>query len=124
MSIDHPVFVSVETSAYSPATLLASLPGGRRQTAVVGEIGKLMRTGDSSQFSCSCGQKTEAAAPRHIIAKRMHLRATLEIEPDRWAKSMLAEDQPREINRVGGVAIAEKSVCPLEYGYDPTTLSQ
>lgn len=60
MSTNHPVFVSIETSAYSGATLLAFLLGTHPQIATVGEMNGLIPHEDPDEYLCSCGQKIKA----------------------------------------------------------------
>jgi len=57
MNTSRPVFVSVETSIFSGATLLAFLLGAHPQIATVGEMSGLISSEDPDEYSCSCGQK-------------------------------------------------------------------
>ena len=59
MNTNRPVFVSVETSAYSGATLLAFLLGAHPQIATVGEMSGLIPSEDPGEYLCSCGQKIQ-----------------------------------------------------------------
>lgn len=55
MSFKRPVFVSIETSAYSGATLLAFLLGTHPRIATVGEMDGLIAREDPDKYLCSCG---------------------------------------------------------------------
>ena len=57
MSSTSPVFVSIETSAFSGATLLAFLLGAHPQIATVGEMDGLIPCENPDEYLCSCGQK-------------------------------------------------------------------
>jgi hypothetical protein len=57
MSTNRPVFVSVETLAYSGATLLAFLLGAHPQIATVGEMDGLIPREVPDEYLCSCGQR-------------------------------------------------------------------
>ena len=51
-----PVFVSIETSSYSGATLLAFLLGAHPQIATIGEMDGLIPRENPDEYFCSCGQ--------------------------------------------------------------------
>ena len=53
----RPVFISIETSAYSGATLLAFLLGAHPQITSVGEMSGLIPREDPEEYLCSCGMK-------------------------------------------------------------------
>jgi hypothetical protein len=57
MKISTPVFVPVETSAYSGATLLSFLLGAHPEIATIGEMDGLIPTEDPDLYLCSCGQR-------------------------------------------------------------------
>jgi hypothetical protein len=54
------VFVPVETSAYSGATLLSFLLGAHPEIATVGEMDGLIAAEDPDLYLCSCGQRIKA----------------------------------------------------------------
>lgn len=56
-STGFPLFVSVETVAYSGATLLAFLLGTHPQIATIGEMDGLIPAEDPDKYLCSCGQR-------------------------------------------------------------------
>jgi len=51
------VFVSIQTTAFSGATLLAFLLGAHPQIATIGEMNGLIAREDPEVYLCSCGQK-------------------------------------------------------------------
>lgn len=51
----RPVFVSIQTSAYSGATLLARLLAAHPQVATVGEMDGLIARENPDSYLCSCG---------------------------------------------------------------------
>jgi hypothetical protein len=55
-----PVFVAIETSAFSGATLLAFLLGAHPQIATVGEMNGLIARENPDTYLCSCGQNIKA----------------------------------------------------------------
>lgn len=57
MNTSHPAFISIETSVYSGATLLAFLLGAHPQIATVGEMDGLIASEDPDEYLCSCGQR-------------------------------------------------------------------
>ena len=56
-SNNSPVFISVATSAYSGATLVAFLLGAHPKIATIGEMDGLIPSEDPDQYRCSCGQR-------------------------------------------------------------------
>jgi hypothetical protein len=52
-----PTFVSVETSSYSGATLLAFLLGAHPEITTIGELNGLIDREDPETYLCSCGQR-------------------------------------------------------------------
>ena len=52
-----PVFVSIETSAFSGATLLAILLGAHPDITTIGEIHGLIDRSNPRTYLCSCGKK-------------------------------------------------------------------
>ncbi len=57
MSETGPVFVSIETTAFSGATLLAFLLNTHSQIATIGEMDGLIIDEDPEIYRCSCGQR-------------------------------------------------------------------
>lgn len=55
--MEHPVFVGIETSSYSGATLLAFLLNAHPAIASVGEMNGLIASEDPELYLCSCGQR-------------------------------------------------------------------
>jgi hypothetical protein len=62
MNTTCPVFVPVETSAYSGATLLSFLLGAHPEIATVGEMDGLIAAEDPDLYLCSCGQRIKVCA--------------------------------------------------------------
>src|SRR5215207_6667155 len=54
---ESPIFLSIQTSAFSGATLLAFLLGAHPQIATVGEMSGLIGREDTEVYLCSCGQR-------------------------------------------------------------------
>lgn len=57
MSVNRPIFVSIETTAFSGATLLALLLGAHPKVATIGEISGLIARDDPDKYLCSCGKR-------------------------------------------------------------------
>ncbi len=57
MSANRPVFVSIETTSFSGATLLAFLLNAHPQIAAIGEMNGLISKEDPEMYVCSCGQR-------------------------------------------------------------------
>lgn len=74
MSTKIPVFVSVATSAYSGATLLAFLLGAHPQVATIGEMDGLIPSEDPDEYQCSCGKRIKACEFWHMVSRAMHER--------------------------------------------------
>lgn len=66
------VYVSVATSAFSGATLLAFLLGAHPQIATVGEMDGLIASEDPDEYLCSCGQKITHCEFWQSVEKAMH----------------------------------------------------
>lgn len=71
---DHPTFVSIETCAYSGATLLTFLLGAHPQIATVGEMDGPIRSEDLDEYRCSCGQKIKTCEFWQSVKVAMHTR--------------------------------------------------
>lgn len=54
---NSPIFVSLETSAFSGATLLSFLLGTHPHIATVGEMSGLITNANVDEYLCSCGKK-------------------------------------------------------------------
>ena len=54
---NNPIFISIETTAFSGATLLSFLLGSHPQIATVGEMDGLLTRQSPDEYLCSCGQK-------------------------------------------------------------------
>ncbi len=59
MNTNYPVFLSVKTSVYSGAALLAFLLGAHPPIATVGEMDGLIPSEDPDEYLCSCAQRTK-----------------------------------------------------------------
>lgn len=57
MNTNSPLFVSLETSAFSGATLLSFLLGTHPGIATVGEMSGLITNANPDEYLCSCGKK-------------------------------------------------------------------
>lgn len=57
MSTKHPIFVPIETSAFSGATLLGFLLGSHPCIATVGEMDGIITSRSIDEYLCSCGRK-------------------------------------------------------------------
>ena len=67
----QPVFVSVQTSAFSGATLLAFLLGAHPEVATVGEMSGLIAREDPETYLCSCGQRIRSCGFWRAVAAEM-----------------------------------------------------
>ena len=56
-NVNSPIFISLETSAFSGATLLSFLLGAHPQIATVGEMSGLITNANPDEYLCSCGKK-------------------------------------------------------------------
>jgi hypothetical protein len=79
MQIQHgaasaPVFVSIEASSYSGATLLAFLLAAHPQISTVGEMNGLIPSEDPETYLCSCGERIKACPFWQAVARAMHMR--------------------------------------------------
>lgn len=66
-----PIFVPVETSAYSGATLLSFLLGAHPEIATIGEMDGLIVTEDPERYLCSCGQRIKDCKFWQAVGKAM-----------------------------------------------------
>jgi hypothetical protein len=67
-------FVSIQTTAFSGATLLAFLLGAHPQIATVGEMNGLIAREDSDTYLCSCGQTIKACSFWSAVGSAMRRR--------------------------------------------------
>jgi hypothetical protein len=70
----RPLFVSIQTTAFSGATLLAFLLGAHPQIATVGEMNGLIAREDPEIYLCSCGQKIKECPFWGSVGRAMHAR--------------------------------------------------
>lgn len=68
---ERPIYVSVATSAYSGATLLAFLLNAHPQIVSIGEMDGLIPSEDPEEYLCSCGQRIKDCAFWHSVSKSM-----------------------------------------------------
>lgn len=68
------MYVSVQTTAFSGATLLAFLLGAHPQIATIGEMDGLLNVVDYDNYLCSCGQKMRLCGFWQSIACEMERR--------------------------------------------------
>jgi hypothetical protein len=68
------VFVSIEASSYSGATLLAFLLAAHPRIATVGEMNGLIPSEDPEIYLCSCGERIRECAFWRAIGKAMGAR--------------------------------------------------
>lgn len=69
-----PIFVSIQTSAFSGATLLARLLGAHPQIATVGEMDGLIAREDPQTYLCSCGEKIRECSFWRAVQREMEAR--------------------------------------------------
>jgi sulfotransferase family protein len=70
----QPMFVSVQTSAFSGATLLAFLLGAHPEIATVGEMNGLIARENPDTYLCSCGQPIKECAFWRAVGDAMRER--------------------------------------------------
>lgn len=68
---DPYVFVSIETTAYSGATLLSFLLGAHPEVATIGEMDGLLGNVNAETYLCSCGRRIRECEFWHDVAQRM-----------------------------------------------------
>jgi hypothetical protein len=74
MSRPSPVFVSVETTSFSGATLLAFLLNAHPEIASIGEMNGIFAKEDPNDYLCSCGQKIKSCDFWQAVTWAMHER--------------------------------------------------
>jgi hypothetical protein len=65
------VFVGMETSSYSGATLLAFLLNAHPQIASIGEMNGLIPSEDPESYRCSCGKRIKACEFWQAVTREM-----------------------------------------------------
>lgn len=70
----HPVFISLETSAFSGATLLAILLGSHPDMTTVGEMRGLIDRANPDTYLCSCGKRIVECEFWEAVTRGMHQR--------------------------------------------------
>jgi len=72
MESRNPVFVSIETSAFSGATLLAILLGAHPDITSIGEMRGLIDRANPETYLCSCGKNIMKCVFWEAVANSMH----------------------------------------------------
>ncbi|MBV9787030.1 MAG: hypothetical protein JOZ51_02570 [Chloroflexi bacterium] len=67
----QPVFVSIQTTAFSGATLLATLLAAHPEIATIGEMNGLIAREDPESYLCSCGQRIKLCAFWQAVGSEM-----------------------------------------------------
>jgi hypothetical protein len=70
----QPIFVSIQTTAFSGATLLATLLAAHPEIATIGEMNGLIAREDPATYRCSCGQLIKECAFWQAVRSEMHRR--------------------------------------------------
>ncbi len=73
-SARRPLFVGIETTSYSGATLLAFLLNAHPQIASVGEMNGLIPSEDPESYMCSCGKRIRACEFWQAVTEGMNAR--------------------------------------------------
>ncbi len=68
------IFVSIETTAFSGATLLALLLGTHPEIATIGEISGLIATNNPETYRCSCGERIRDCKFWQVVTANMRAR--------------------------------------------------
>lgn len=71
MNTNRPIFISLETSAFSGATLLSFLLGTHPRIATVGEMSGLITRVNPDEYLCSCGKKIKCCDFWHSVKTAM-----------------------------------------------------
>lgn len=72
MNSQPPIFISVETTSFSGATLLAFLLNTHPQIASIGEMNGLLPQEDPETYSCSCGRLLKECEFWSSVTETMH----------------------------------------------------
>jgi len=64
-------FITIQTTAFSGATLLSILLGGHPEITTIGELGGLVSTDDPDEYLCSCGQRIKECEFWHSVTVAM-----------------------------------------------------
>lgn len=67
----QPIFVSIQTTAFSGATLLATLLAAHPEIATIGEMNGLIAREDPATYRCSCGQRIKECAFWQAVGSEM-----------------------------------------------------
>lgn len=70
----QPIFVSIQTTAFSGATLLATLLAAHPEIATIGEMNGLIAREDPATYLCSCGRRITVCAFWQAVGSEMHRR--------------------------------------------------
>ena len=81
--MSSPIFVSIETTAYSGATLLALWLGSHPCIATIGEMSGLLPRNDPDEYLCSCGEVIGICAFWRSVISAMERRG-FELELDNF----------------------------------------
>lgn len=66
-----PIFITIETAAFSGATLLSLLLGTHPEITTIGELGGLISRDDPDEYLCSCGQRIKECGFWHSVTVAM-----------------------------------------------------
>lgn len=67
----RPIFVSIQTTAFSGATLLATLLAAHPEIATIGEMNGLIAREDPESYLCSCGQRIKQCVFWQAVGSEM-----------------------------------------------------
>lgn len=95
------VFVSIQTTAFSGATLLAFLLGAHPEIASVGEMNGLIAREDPETYLCSCGQRIRACEFWRAVGAQMQARGFAFDVADFGTEFALGGPRPIQILRRG-----------------------
>lgn len=71
MNMKPPIFISLETSAFSGATLLSFLLDTHPQITTIGEMSGLITSANPDEYLCSCGEKLRCCEFWHSVETAM-----------------------------------------------------
>jgi hypothetical protein len=94
-------FVSIQTTAFSGATLLAFLLGAHPEIASVGEMNGLIAREDPETYLCSCGQRIRECGFWRDVAARMRARGFAFDVADFGTEFALGGPRPIQLLRRG-----------------------
>lgn len=64
-------YISIETTAYSGATMLALLLGAQPDVVTIGEISGLIESDDPDEYLCSCGERIKTCSFWKVVRETM-----------------------------------------------------